>query len=591
MTEFVGRFGPERGADGRINFRLWAPAAERVDLMLDDGAHPMAALDDGWFEVAHPSNGRSARYRFRIDGDLIVPDPASHFQPDDVQGPSEVVDHEFYKWGTKAWRGRPWHEAVIYELHIGTFSPEGTFRGAIENLGHLVATGITAIELMPVAEFPGRWNWGYDGVLLFAPDSAYGTPDDLKALVDAAHDSGLMVFLDVVYNHFGPEGNYLPAYAPDFFTKDVPTPWGAAIDYRVPEVRAFAVQNVLHWLRDYRFDGLRFDAVHAVRARGEPSILKVIAEAAGALAKAQDRHIHLILENDDNSADLLAPDAFAGFRAQWNDDYHHAWHVLIAKETAGYYEDYAEPFAKLRRSLSEGFVYQGETSQHRGGARRGQSSRTLSPLAFVNFLQNHDQIGNRPYGDRLEDLAPRPAVEAALAITFLAPFPPMIFMGEEWGCRQAFPFFCDFTGDLARAVEEGRRREFASIYRQAAPGREPPSALDPATFQAAKLDWENWDRASLMRYEMVRLLLVARDRAIVPRLIGRPILSEDRGAAEPLIHFVWLLGEGSRLTLLANLSGGVEPIDLALPTQEPLWGAQPTSSLSPWQVVWWLEAI
>ena len=593
MTEFVGRFGPERVADGRINFRLWAPAAGRVDLMLDDGAHPMDACVGGWFEMKHASNGRSTRYRFRIDGDLVVPDPASQFQPDDVQGPSEIVDHDSYKWGTKVWRGRPWHEAVIYELHIGTFSPEGTFRGAIENLDHLVATGITAIELMPVADFAGRWNWGYDGVLLFAPDSAYGTPDDLKALIDAAHERGLMVFLDVVYNHFGPEGNYLPVYAPGFFTKDVPTPWGAAIDYRVPEVRAFAVQNVLHWLRDYRFDGLRLDAVHAIKARGEPSILRVIAEAAGALAKAQDRHIHLILENDDNSADLLAPDEISGtYRSQWNDDYHHSWHVLITNESAGYYEDYPEPFAKLRRALSEGFVYQGETSKHRGGAKRGQNSRALSPLAFVDFLQNHDQIGNRPYGDRLEVLAPATAVEAALAVTLLAPFPPMIFMGEEWGCRQPFPFFCDFTGDLARAVEAGRRREFAAIYDRAAPGREPPSALDSATFQAAKLDWDNWDQSSLGRYEMVRLLLVARDREIVPRLVGaRPIRSEDRDAPKPLVHITWTLADGSMLTLLANLSAEVVPLDLTLPQQDPLWGSSPASSLSPWQVVWWLEAM
>ncbi|MCD6075694.1 MAG: treZ, partial [Rhodospirillales bacterium] len=468
-----------------------------------------------------------------------------------------------------------------------------TFRGAIENLDHLVATGITAIELMPVADFAGRWNWGYDGVLLFAPDSAYGTPEDLKALIDAAHERGLMVFLDVVYNHFGPEGNYLPVYAPDFFTKDIPTPWGAAIDYRVPEVRAFAVQNVLHWLRDYRFDGLRLDAVHAIRARGEPSILRVIAEAAGALAKAQDRYIHLILENDDNSADLLEPQAISGaYRAQWNDDYHHAWHVLITNETAGYYEDYSEPFAKLRRALTEGFVYQGEISKHRGGARRGQKSRTLSPLAFVNFLQNHDQIGNRPYGDRLEALAPGTAMEAALAITLLAPFPPMLFMGEEWGCRQPFPFFCDFTGDLARAVEEGRRREFAAIYDQAASGHEPPSALDPETFRTATLDWENWTKSSLDRYETVRLLLVARDREIVPRLVGaRPIRIEIRDAAEPLVHVTWALADGSALTLLANLSAEVVPLDLALPAQDPFWGSNPTAALSPWQVVWWLEAL
>jgi len=597
VTPFVGRFGPERLADGRINFRLWAPAAQCVELMLEGEAHAMTAMSGGWYELAEPQAESWTRYRFRIDGELVVPDPASHYQPNDVSGPSVVVDHAAYRWHGSTWRGRPWHEAAIYELHIGAFSPQGTFRGAIENLDHLVASGFTAVELMPVADFPGARNWGYDGVLLFAPDSTYGTPDDLKALIDAAHQRGLMVFLDVVYNHFGPEGNYLPVYAPDFFTKDVPTPWGAAIDYARDEVRAFVVQNALHWLRDYRFDGLRLDAVHAIRTRGAPSILDLIADVVGALAEAQDRQIHLILENDDNCADLLDPNAMhRGYRAQWNDDYHHAWHVLMTGESTGYYEDYQKPFAMLRRALMEGFVYQGEISKHRGGARRGQKSRAIPPLGFVNFLQNHDQIGNRPYGDRLEVLAPRTAIESALAITLLAPFTPMLFMGEEWGCRQPFPFFCDFTGDLARAVEEGRRREFAQAYQQAKDGGEPPSALDPQTFLAAKLDWSGWDQDALERYELVRLLLVMRQREIVPRLQGaRPVRTDSLGAAKPIALLTWTLADGAGLTLLANLSAQSVPCELAFPNIEPLWGRAPDSTLpptklAPWQAVWWLEA-
>ena len=313
---------------------MWAPAASRVDLLLGVDVHAMAAQGDGWYALARSDASPGARYRFRIDGRIEVPDPASHYQPDDVHGPSEVIDHD-YAWTAQDWRGRPWHEAVFTELHVGTFSPKGTFRAAIDKLDHIVETGITAIELMPVAEFFGRRNWGYDGVLLFAPDSAYGRPEDLKALVDAAHQRGLMVFLDVVYNHFGPEGNYLGQYAPQFFTSHHSTPWGDAIDYRLPPVRQFAIENALHWLDRYRFDGLRLDAVHALAEPGEPSVLVDLSKAVGALAARTGRHIHLVLENDDNNAAFLDPAAElpAGkYRAQWNDDYHHAWHTLLTSE-------------------------------------------------------------------------------------------------------------------------------------------------------------------------------------------------------------------------------------------------------------------
>ncbi len=304
---------------------------------------PMRKLDDGWYALTVPDADAGTLYQFRIDDELYVPDPASAFQPKDVNGPSEVIDHS-YDWLARHWRGRPWHEAVFLELHVGAFTPEGTFRAAIDKLDHLVDIGITAIELMPVADFAGTRNWGYDGVLLFAPDSAYGRPEDLKALIDAAHARGLMVFLDVVYNHFGPEGNYLGRYAPQFFTQ-AETPWGRAIDYRVPEVRAFAIENALHWLREYRFDGLRLDAVHAIVEPGSPSVLVELSRAVGKLAEATGRATHLVLENDDNRASLLDPlaDPPRGkYRAQWNDDYHHAWHVLLTGETDGYYRDYAQ---------------------------------------------------------------------------------------------------------------------------------------------------------------------------------------------------------------------------------------------------------
>src|ERR1700731_3395734 len=290
-------FGATLTADG-ASFRLWAPAAKRVDLLLDK-SHPLRRGEDGWFSADVPGIKAGARYKFRIDDEIDVPDPASAFQPDDVSGPSEVIDHASYRWRAPDWRGRPWQETVLIETHVGAFTREGSYRAMTGKLDHLAKTGITALELLPLADFAGQRNWGYDGVLWYAPDCVYGRPDDLKALIDAAHLRGLMVFLDAVYNHFGPEGNYLGRYAPQFFT-DAQTPWGSAIDYRVPQVRAFAVENAVHWLRDYRFDGLRLDAVHAITDHGEISMLHDLSRAAGEFAARTKRHIHLVLENDDN---------------------------------------------------------------------------------------------------------------------------------------------------------------------------------------------------------------------------------------------------------------------------------------------------
>ncbi len=298
------QFGPQLTKAGAL-FRLWAPAAKRVDLVLDK-PHALTRAEDGWFSVEVAGVKAGTRYKFRIDDEIDVPDPASAFQPEDVSGPSEVIDHAAYPWRAADWRGRPWHEAVVLEAHVGTFTREGSYRAMIDRLDHLVTTGITALELMPLADFAGRRNWGYDGVLWYAPDSAYGRPEDLKALIDAAHARGLMVLLDVVYNHFGPEGNYLGRYAPRFFT-DAQTPWGSAIDYRVAQVRAFAIENALYWLREYRFDGLRLDAVHAISELGESSMLHDLSIAVGQLATETGRHIHLVLENDDNATSLLAP--------------------------------------------------------------------------------------------------------------------------------------------------------------------------------------------------------------------------------------------------------------------------------------------
>ncbi|MGA7806549.1 malto-oligosyltrehalose trehalohydrolase [Bradyrhizobium sp.] len=578
-------FGPRPSKDG-VSFRLWAPAAKRVDLMLDR-PQPMHRGDDGWFTADVQGVGAGARYKFRIDDELEVPDPASAFQPEDVFGPSEVIEHDRFEWRAEDWRGRPWQETVLIEAHVGTFTKQGSYRAMIDKLDHLVATGITALELMPLADFAGTRGWGYDGVLWYAPDSAYGRPEDLKTLVDEAHRRGLMVFLDAVYNHFGPEGNYLGRYAPAFFT-EAHTPWGSAIDYRLPEVRAFAVENAVQWLRDYRFDGLRLDAVnHILDEPGEISMLHELSIAAGQLAAETGRHIHLVLENGDNRASLL--DAVhpprGKYHAQWNDDYHHVWHVLLTGESNGYYGDYQEsPLGGLARSLASGFVYQGEPAPFWGGQPRGEPSGALEPSAFVNFLQNHDQIGNRPFGDRLESIADPKGIEAGLAITLLAPMTPMLFMGEEWGSKVPFPFFCDFTGDLAAAVRNGRREEYAWAY--AAYGDEVPDPLDPATFHGAVLDWDARDAANgRMRLALVQRLLTIRKREITPRLAGAAF-GEAEAAANGLLAADWRLGDGTPLRLLANLSAREIACRPAAARGTAIWGGEPGEHLPPWSVFW-----
>ena len=583
------QFGPRLTSDG-ASFRLWAPAANRVELLLET-AQPMRRGDDGWFSADIRGVKAGARYKYRIDGEIDVPDPASAFQPADVSGPSEVIDHASYRWRASDWRGRPWQQTVLIETHVGTFTPEGTYRAMIGKLDHLVACGITALELMPLADFAGQRNWGYDGVLWYAPDHVYGRPDDLKTLIDEAHLRGLMVFLDVVYNHFGPEGNYLGRYAPAFFT-EAQTPWGSAIDYRVPQVRAFAIENALYWLSEYRFDGLRLDAVHTIAELGEISALHDLSAAVGQLAAETGRHVHLVLENDDNRVSLrdAAQDPPRGkYRAQWNDDYHHAWHVLLTGETQGYYRDFARaPLRDIARALESGFVYQGEASAHRGGQLRGEPSASLGPAAFVNFLQTHDQIGNRALGDRLESHVSAAAIEAALAITLLAPAIPMLFMGEEWGSQAPFPFFCGFEGDLADAVRKGRRREYAWAY--AKYSDEVPDPLEPSTFSSAVLDWDARNEAAgKARLALVQRLLAIRHREIVPRLEGAAF-GEAQATDNGLLTATWRMGDGATLALLANLSDRAVPHGGRQFTGTQLWGGKTGDLLPPWSVAWHLGA-
>jgi len=536
-------FGAQAGAGG-VRFRLWAPGQARVALELDGSRHAMNALPQGWHELFVGGARAGSRYRYVLQDGLAVPDPASRANPDDVHGPSVVVDPLAYDWREAGWRGRPWHEAVVYELHLGTFTPEGSFAAARGRLAELAALGVTAIELMPVADFPGRRNWGYDGVLPFAPDACYGTPDELKALVDQAHALGLMVLLDVVYNHFGPEGNYLHAYCRRFFDPAHHTPWGAAIAFGQREVRDFFVHNALYWIEEFGLDGLRLDAVHAIR---DDSPEHIVCEIGRALREGpgRERQVHLVLENDRNEAHFLGRCA----SAQWNDDLHHVLHVLATGETDGYYADYAErPLERLGRALAEGFVYQGEASPFRDGAPRGEPSAGLPPTAFVSFAQTHDQVGNRAFGERLDALADPAAAEAALGCVLLAPHVPMLFMGEEFAARTPFQFFCDFGPELAAAVTRGRRGEFE---RFAAFSREIPDPNDEVTFLRSKLDWSARDPA---RLALVRELLALRQRHLVPRLAGAR--SGTYSIDEATLKVAWPLAGGARWHLHLRFDAG-----------------------------------
>ncbi|WP_309475833.1 malto-oligosyltrehalose trehalohydrolase [Pseudomonas donghuensis] len=530
-------------------FALWAPDAQRVDVEFASGRREvLPAQADGWF-IGRLACSAGSRYRYRIDGKLSVADPASRHQPEGVHGPSALLAPAAYRWQHPDWHGRPWHEAVIYELHVGLC---GGYAGVIERLPALAELGITAIELMPVGQFPGERNWGYDGVLPFAPQHSYGTPMQLRELIDQAHGHGLMVVLDVVYNHFGPDGNYLGQYASGFFREDRKTPWGAAIDFRRRQVRDFFIENALMWLQDYRIDGLRLDAVHAI---DEPDFL---AELARRVRNdiAPGRQVWLSLENEHNQSHLLEQ----GFDAQWNDDGHNALHVLLTGEQEAYYADYSEStIDKLARCLSQGFVFQGQPD--RNGRPRGEPSGHLPPTAFVLFLQNHDQIGNRAFGERLNQLCPLPALRAATTLLLLAPMIPLLFMGDEWGCEQPFVFFTDHHDELADAVRAGRRAEFASFaaFADAATRARIPDPNAVTTFNASR------PRPPQSRQQpwlqLYRELLALRVRHIVPHLPGIRALGA-RVLGPQALSVRWQLKSGGELRIDLNLGPTSQRADL-----------------------------
>jgi len=571
------RWGAWTTPDGQTEFRLWAPAANEAQLLIDQQSLAMRRSAHGSFACRCEVPADSS-YRFRIDGREVA-DPASRRQAGDVESASMLDDPQGYHWHHPDWRGRPWHEAVICEIHVGSL---GGFDGVRERLAELCDAGYTALELMPIGEFPGQRNWGYDGILPFAPESSYGTPDQLRALIDAAHGHGMMVLLDVVYNHLGPSGNMLPQYAPTFFRGDLRTPWGEAIDFRKSAVQAFFIENALMWLNHYRFDGLRLDAVHAIHP---PSFLDKFAREIRQ-GVSPERQVHLLVENEHNDSRLLQ----SAYTAQWNDDGHNALHVLLTGENEGYYADFrTRPIEHVARVLAEGFVFQGQ--RDRRGKRRGRPSGELSPLSFVLFLQNHDQIGNRPMGDRLIELIDMPSWRAAMALVALCPMIPLFFMGDEWACRTPFFYFTDYQGELATAVREGRRNEFADFAGFNDPERREripdPNAL--ATFDASRP--QHGDSAEAQKYRRwFRHLIDLRMQHLVPELqgaraLGCTLLSDKALAAR------WRLGNGALWTLAFNAGEQTLhyrpdgfPVRLHLESEQPaaLDDELPPASLAAW---------
>lgn len=567
--------------DHGVSFNLWAPTARSVEL-LEVGQPPrkMPRDDDGWYQLLSPTAHVGTRYQFRINGDLVVPDPVSFFQPDDVGAASEVIDTAALR-DSLLYPGRPWAEAVIYELHVGTFSEAGSYAGVEEKLPYLRDLGITAIELMPLNDVPGRHNWGYDGVLLNAPNARYGRPEDLKRLLRAAHALDIMVYLDVVYNHFGPQLNYLHSYAENFFTARHATGWGPAVNLEGQDgsfVREFLVDNALMWLRDYGFDGLRFDAVHALKDDSDRHFLIELAETLR--SQLAGRHVHLMLENEANQAHLLerSNGRARHYDAQWGDDFHNALHVLLTGEDEGYYRAFADrPLEHLARSLTEGFAYQGEIFPlHQ--VPRGEPSAHLPPEATIFFAQNHDQIGNRAFGERLSRLVSPEKLEQAMALVLLSPHIPMLFMGEETAAETPFLFFADWTGEAAELTREGRRKEFSHFKAFATPETraEIPDPCDERTFQASKLDWTSIDQSpagARFRALTTQLLTIRREK-IVP-LVKRGFVSAQRDliGADPRMGGVdvrWRTEQGEVLQIVANFADHELPMP-PLVAGESLW--------------------
>lgn len=541
-----------------MRISVWAPIANTVQLLIEGRQAAMSMDPAGWWSADVPTAGPNADYQFVVDGGQPKPDPRSLWQPEGVHGRSRTVDHAAFQWHDAGWHAPPLGSAVIYELHVGTFTPGGTFEAAIERLDHLVDLGVTHVELMPVNEFPGSRGWGYDGVDLYAPHHVYGGPDGLKRLVDACHARRLAVLLDVVYNHLGPSGNYLGEFGP-YFTDRYGTPWGPAVnldDAGSDEVRRFLCDNALMWIRDYHFDGLRIDAVHAIVDTSAVHFLEQLATEVAELEARTGRHLVLIAESDLNDPRVIRTPEVGGYGldAQWSDDFHHALHCVLTGERQGYYADFGS-LADLAAAMERAFVYDGRYSAHRK-RRHGRSARGLSGHRFVASLQNHDQVGNRAKGERIGQLAGvrRQKIGAALLMT--SPFTPLLFQGEEWGASNPFMYFTDHTEpDLGQAVTEGRRREFKAF------GWDPDTIPDPQaseTFQRSKLNWDELKtvpHGDLLDWYRTLIRIRRTTPALLDGCLDRVRTRFDEAAR-------WLVVQRSDILTACNLDGREQYIPL-----------------------------
>lgn len=575
-NEFRLPFGANVETDG-VRFRVWSPGSQRVDVVIEeDGGqidHPMQPEPEGFFSGFVPGKGAGTRYRFRIDGDQAYPDPASRYQPEGVHAASEVVDPDEYRWRDAGWKGLPLEKLVIYELHIGTFTLEGTFAAAADRLASLADLGVNAIEVMPIGNFPGARNWGYDGVNLFAPATAYGGPSGFKQLVDRAHQLGIAVILDVVYNHIGPEGNYLYAITHGrFFSKEPQTPWGDSIDYDGPGrvgTREFVLQNALFWAQEFHVDGLRLDATHAIIDESPTHLLQEIAQR---LHELPDRHRIVIAEDEENNRRLITPVEAGGYGldAVWADDLHHQIRRYAAGDHEGYFAAYSGTMKDIVQTLRRGWYYEGDIRPDTGEPR-GTSAAGIEPFRFVHCLQNHDQVGNRAFGERLHHELSLPLYRALSALLLVSPYTPLLWMGQEWAASTPFLYFTDHPPELGKLVTEGRRKEFGrfSAFRDEALQNTIPDPQAADTFERSRLNWE--ERSAEPRAGMLELYR----RLLELRHTAPALQRHDRAAFD-----VWELGEATlalrrgspddvTLMLLCHLAGEITLLPGEYPELDP----------------------
>ena len=574
--------GVEMQSDGSASVRVWAPACRRVDFAIDGGAiHPLDRETDGFFRGSVPGAGPGTRYWYRLDGDRLRPDPVSRYQPDGPHGPSAIVDGSTFKWTDAEWRGIAPQGQVLYELHIGTFTPAGTWKAAAAELDALADLGVTVVEMMPIADFAGRFGWGYDGVNLYAPTRLYGTPDDLRRFVDRAHAAGLGVILDVVYNHLGPDGNYLADFSADYFTDRYTNDWGRAINFEgAPAARAYFVENAGYWIDEFHFDGLRLDATQDIKDASRPHVMADISQRAR--EAGGDKRIYLIAENEPQDTNLVRPRLQGGYGldALWNDDYHHSVAVALTGRREAYYTDYKGSVQELISCAKYGYLYQGQWYGWQRKAR-GSPGLDLPAHAFVSYMENHDQVANSAFGLRLHRMSSPARHRALTALTLLGPATPLLFQGQEFASSAPFLFFADHREELRESIRRGRREFLAQFPSLSDPdvANALPSPVDEATFEKCKLDLsERETHADAYAFHR-DLLRLRRADAVIAR--ARRV---DGAVIAPEAFVLRYFGEAEDRLLVVNLGGDLDLIPAPEPLLAPPRGAQ-------WSAIWSSESV